>query len=100
MCTIYEYIIWEPSMNSVTPAHAVVKRGYDRLRNTPGVLHFVAHVSPVEPEAGTNLAELHLRSKPRWARWLRVTPHKPEMAEPCEEDRGGFEEGEPPPIVT
>jgi hypothetical protein len=22
-----------------------------------------------------------------------------EMVEPCEEDRGGFEEGEPPPIV-
>ena len=23
-----------------------------------------------------------------------------EMGEPCEEERGGFEEGEPPPIVT
>ena len=33
-------------------------------RNIPGVLRFVADVNRVEPEAGTNLAELYLRSKP------------------------------------
>ena len=34
-------------------------------RSIPGVLCFVTDVSRVEPEAGTNLAELYLRPKPR-----------------------------------
>lgn len=31
--------------------------------------------------------------------WARVEEEL-EMADPCAEDRGGFEEGDPPPIIT